>query len=266
LVVVVVFAPTLLATWMVLSWNTLLEPSGVEESTAVGLDGQDRLTVAVFTGLPAEFGHVTPENKEGFTSSALNNFTAPYAPFIGTVSVPALETIVSVADRRVVESGTGAVKCKVTWHVFGAVIAPVQEFPSITKSPASGPPTETPSAGGENDTLPVPLILTITKSGALVWGLAGVGVTVGTPNDKSPGETETDCACAAGILTHVNRNSTTSIYKRILFSSDFILRPPPGRLGNTKLQQLGPCGIGLQSWDDTDNLNWTDPGTEQPQF
>ena len=120
---------------MVLSWNTLPRPSGVDERIAVTeLAGQDKFTVVVFTGFPAELGQVVPENREGFTSNALNSLIAPYAPFTGTVRVPALEVMVRVAVSNVVAGASEALNWSDTWQVLGAVINPVQLFPVTTKS------------------------------------------------------------------------------------------------------------------------------------
>jgi hypothetical protein len=74
-----------------------------------------------------------------------------------------------------------ALKCRVTWHVLGEVMVPVQELPSTMKSLGFEPgvPTVVPKKVTE----PLPVIITVTLSGALARGnpVVGNGVCVGTP-------------------------------------------------------------------------------------
>jgi hypothetical protein len=89
--------------------------------------------------------------------------------------------MVSVAVSKVDAGASEALKCRVTWHVLGEVMVPLQEFPLMTKAPGfvPGVPTVVP----ENVTEPLPLIITVTLSGALARGnpVVGNGVCVGTP-------------------------------------------------------------------------------------
>jgi hypothetical protein len=125
---------------MVLSWKTLLLPSGVDESVAViGPPGaQESAIVLLLTGLPAVDGlfcQVTPLKSEGLIFSAPKNSIAPYAPFIGTETASVVEVVMErVAVSSVVAGAPEAVNVTLTWQVVGAVSVPVQELPLIAKS------------------------------------------------------------------------------------------------------------------------------------
>jgi hypothetical protein len=70
------------------------------------------------------------------------------------------------------------VNTTLTWHVVGAVNVPVHEFPFTAKS-------ELFVLAPLNVTVPCPVMFTVTVCGALTAGLEPVG----TPNDRSVGET-----------------------------------------------------------------------------
>jgi hypothetical protein len=123
----------------VLSWKTLLVPSGVDESFATIGAVQEMAIVFVLTGLPAVGGslvQVVPPKSDLLMFSAPKISIAPNAPFIGTESVAAgvVLVIVSVVDSNVLAGDCDAVNTTLTWQVVGAASVPVQEFPFTAKS------------------------------------------------------------------------------------------------------------------------------------
>jgi hypothetical protein len=87
-----------------------------------------------------------------------------------------------------------------------------------------------------NVTVPLPVMFTVTTDVLLSGGTVPEGI----PKDRSPGETETVCACSVGTLTQSSAvSSKTGVSWRRKFPSDFIC-PPSGEPGNTKSRHEKP--------------------------
>jgi hypothetical protein len=173
--------------------------------------------VVLLTGLPGLLGHVVPVKSDLLMFSAPNNSIAPYAPFSGTERVAglALLAIVRVVASSVFAGAADAVKTTLTWHVVGAVSTPVHEFPLIAKSPF-------PVAAPVNVTVPCPWMFTVTVCGALTAGL----VPVGTPNERSVGDTVTETplglVCAFAFKLNIPYATATTISARTNCSQTLI--------------------------------------------
>jgi hypothetical protein len=150
---------------------------------------------------------------------------------------PIVKFIVRVAVSKVDAGAREALKCSVTWHVLGEVIVPVQEFPSMTKSPGFAPGA--PTVAAEKVTEPVPLRIAVTLSGALAKGspVVGNGVCVGTPKERSPGDIDTVCAReSSGIIANTKSTEATNAIRRSLALNDLMVDLSPGIWDSTS-----PC-------------------------
>jgi hypothetical protein len=133
-----------------------------------------------------------------------------------------------VSVTRVVES---VVNVTLIWHVVGAVnvlaglvAAFRQELPVIV----NGEPELTLALPKVTD--PLPAMLTVTTSAALVGALVGVGVIVGIPNVRYPGEAETEAGVAISACEiraarqSIRGKRTRNGIRRKLVSRIFIVR------------------------------------------